>query len=85
MRNGFHMDLGSEKRLGLARKNSRIGTAVFDDERLWRGVLDEAFIFERALSQEEIIRIMNDGIVVGQHVDAKGKMATVWGKIKSSD
>ena len=83
MRNGFHIDLGTEKRLGRAKKNFRIGTAVFDDARRWRGILDETFIFERALSQEEIVRIMNDGIVVGQHVDAKGKMATVWGKIKS--
>ncbi len=85
MRNGFHIDLGSEKRLGRARKNFRIGTAVFDDARRWRGILDETFIFERALNQEEIVRIMNEGIVEGQHVDAKGKMATVWGKIKSSN
>ena len=85
MKNGFHIDLGSEKRLGRARKNFRIGTAVFDDARRWRGILDETFIFERALSQEEIVRIMNHGIVAGQHVDAKGKMATVWGKIKSPD
>ena len=85
MRNGFHIDLGSEKRLGRARKNFRIGTAVFDDARRWRGILDETFIFERALNQEEIVRIMNEGIVEGQHVDAKGKMATVWGKIKSPD
>ena len=83
MRNGFHIDLGSEKRLGRAKENFRIGTAIFDDARRWRGILDEAFIFERALRQEEIIRIMNDGIVEGQGVDAKGKMATVWGKIKS--
>ena len=79
----FYIDIGNMKPVVPSDENFRIGAAVFGENRRYRGILDEAFIFERALSQEEVQRIMNDGFKEARHVDAKGKAATVWGRIKS--
>ncbi|MDE0506150.1 MAG: hypothetical protein OXI86_18905, partial [Candidatus Poribacteria bacterium] len=51
--------------------------------RRYRGVLDEAFVYERALSQDEVQRIMNEGFQEAQNVQSNGKTAVVWGRIKS--
>ena len=83
-RGNFHIDTGSNRPAKPTDTNFRIGAAAFDENRRYRGVLDEAFIFERALSQEEVQLIMNEGFLEAQNVDAKGKAATVWGRIKSS-
>lgn len=81
----FYIDIGNTKPANPTDINFRIGAEAFggDQGRRYRGILDEAFIFERALSQEEVQRIMNEGIREAQNVDTKGKAATVWGKIKS--
>jgi hypothetical protein len=81
----FYIDIGNTKPAKPSDVNFRIGAgaAVFGEGRRYRGILDEAFIFERALSQEEVQRIMNEGMREAQNVDSKGKTATVWGRIKS--
>lgn len=79
----YYIDLKSEKPANPTDAKFRIGAAQFDNARKYRGIVDEAFIFERALSQEEVQRIMSEGFREAQHVDTKGKAATVWGKIKS--
>ena len=56
---------------------------MFDERRGWKGTLDEVFIFRRALSQLEVQKVMEKGLVGAQAVDAKDKIATIWGKIKS--
>ncbi len=82
-RGDFHIDIGNEKPANPSDEKFRIGISVFNENRKYRGVLDEAFIFERAMSQEEVQLIMNEGFQEAQNVDSKGKAATVWGKIKS--
>ncbi|MDE0503150.1 MAG: LamG domain-containing protein [Candidatus Poribacteria bacterium] len=84
-RGNFFIDVGSVKPVNPPIENFRIGAASFNDELRYRGVIDEVFIFERALSQDEVQRIMNDGFEEAQKVDAKGKAATMWGTIKSSE
>lgn len=39
-------------------------------------------LFKRALSEDEILNVMNDGLASTHVVDAMGKLATMWGNIK---
>ena len=48
--------------------------------RFFQGVFDEARIYDRALTHEEVIRNYESGIGLG--VDAVEKLPTVWGKLK---
>ena len=80
----FYIDIGSNKAPNPPISNFRISAAPFHDGLLYRGVIDEAFIFERALSQDEVQRIMAEGSEEAQNVDAKGKAATFWGRMKST-
>lgn len=82
-RGDFHIDIGSEKPAIPSDVNFRIGISVWNEDRRYRGILDEAFIYERAMSQEEVQLIMNEGFEEAQNVESKGKAATVWGRIKS--
>lgn len=83
-RGGFHINVGSIQPVKPATKNFRIGAAAWEEGvRRYRGVLDEAFVYERALSQDEVQRIMNEGFQEAQNVQSNGKTAVVWGRIKS--
>lgn len=58
--------------------NMRIG------HRSWitgwfKGVIDEARVYAKALSQDEVARVMETS---GAAVDAKGKLTTIWGILK---
>lgn len=51
--------------------------------RYWMiGAVDEVAIFDRALSEGEILTLMNDGLEKASAVDASGKLAITWGAIK---
>ena len=82
-RGNFYVDLGTERPVGPSRENFRIATAIFAEGRSYRGALDEAFIFKRALTQLEVTKVMEKGLIGAQAVDAEDKIATVWGRIKS--
>ena len=82
-RGNFYVDLGSNAPVKSSRENFRIGNTVFDERRGWKGTLDEVFIFRRALSQAEVQKVMEKGLVGAQAVDAKDKIATALGAIKS--
>ena len=82
-RGKFYIDLGSNHPVGPARENFRIANTVFNERRGWAGTLDEVFIFRRALSQTEVKKVMNRGLIEAQAVNAKNKIATIWGRIKS--
>ena len=82
-RGKFYIDLGSDHPVGPSRENFRIGNTKFNERRGWAGSLDEVFIFRRALTQLEVTKVMDEGLVEAQAVDVKGKIATVWGQIKS--
>lgn len=74
--------MDSDKPVVASPSNFRIGNWVLGG-REWNGIVDEAFIFERALSREEIGSIMRKGLERVQPVDPKDKVATSWGKVKS--
>lgn len=82
-RGGFYVDLGSVRAVTPNKENFRIGAPIYDDGLCFHGILDEVFIFRRALSQLEVSTVMEKGIVGAQAVDAEGKIATVWGHLKS--
>lgn len=47
------------------------------------GVFDEVGFFTKALSEDELIEVMNTGLAELAEVSSSGKIATVWGKVKS--
>jgi len=49
----------------------------------WMGMLDEMGLFNRALEENELKTIMNDGLVKFMAVDAKGKLPALWGALKT--
>ena len=80
---GFYLDLGSAERVKPSKLNFRIGNSLWDEDRSYNGIVDEAFIFERALNQDTIKNIMHKGIEGAKAVDPTDKIATLWGGIKS--
>ena len=65
-----------------ATSNFRIGNWVLGG-REFNGVVDEAFIFQRALSKNEVEQIHQRGIEGAQAVTPRDKAATTWGKLKN--
>ena len=63
--------------------NVFVGTSAEGASRLFQGLIDEVRIWNRALSEEEIIREMDIGIERGTPVDPLDKLATTWGTIKA--
>jgi hypothetical protein len=49
---GFYINLGSGNPVNGSIKNFRLGNSIWDEGRAYKGIVDEAFIFERALSQD---------------------------------
>ena len=65
-----------------ATDNFRIGSGVKDD-RPFNGIVDEAFVFKRSLSKDEIAEVMNRGLAnIVFAVSPAGKLATAWGNVK---
>lgn len=46
------------------------------------GYVDDAFVFDRVLSQEEVEEIMSDGLEGALSVSPKGKLASRWAALK---
>jgi len=62
---------------------ARVGYNI-DNNRPFTGLMDELNIWKRGLSEDEVKAIMDNGVADFLAVDAKGKLATQWGQIKSS-
>jgi len=58
--------------VGIAESNFRIANWV-NGGREFNGVIDEAFVFSKALSQDEITSIMKSGIMGALSVSSSGK------------
>ena len=82
-RGGFHIDLGSDRPVRRSRENFRIANSIFDERKAYKGILDEVFVFKRMLTQLEVSKVMEKGLVGALAVDAKDKIARVWGRMKS--
>lgn len=50
--------------------------------REWEGLFDEMILFDTPLVEADILKLMDDGLEVTLGVEAVGKLAAVWGKIK---
>lgn len=61
---------------------ARIGYNI-DDNRPFAGLMDESQVWKRGLTQEEVVSIMDNGIVEHLAVEARGKLTTSWGRLKS--
>jgi len=59
---------------------ARVGYNI-DNARPFTGLMDDLCIYKRALSQEEVKHVMENG-PGPEAVSAKGKLATTWGKVK---
>lgn len=60
-----------------------VGTTAEGANRRFLGLIDEVRIWSRALSEEEVIWEMNIGVERGTAVEARDKLATKWGYLKS--
>ena len=68
---------------GLADTSSVFVGRTSEGNRQFLGLIDEVRIWNRALSEEEVISEMNLGIERGAAVEALDKLATIWGSLKT--
>lgn len=61
---------------------ARVGYNI-DNNRPFAGLMDELNVWKRGLTEEEVNSIMELGIEEFFAVEAQGKLATTWGKLKS--
>ena len=64
-------------------QGARVGYNI-DNNRPFNGLMDELNVWKRGLMQEEVESIMNNGITEHLAVEARGKLTTTWGKLKTS-
>ena len=48
------------------------------------GLVDEAVVFDRAITEGEVNELKDDGLIVAMAVDARGKLALQWGGLKAA-
>ena len=48
----------------------------------WEGLIDEVVIMNKALTSDEVNRLMNEGVSTLLAVKAQNKLATAWGNLK---
>ena len=65
---------------GALREYTALKVGIGEERTGWNGLIDDVVIYDSVLSQEEIQLIMRESIT---SVDASGKLATVWGQMKS--
>ena len=66
-----------------ATLNFRIGNWSVFEGRWFNGTVDDVFLFERALSHDEITSVMDAGFGVQIAVSPARKFSAVWGGIKT--
>ena len=64
-------------------QGARVGFNI-DNKRPFTGLMDDLNVWKRGLTEEEVNTIMNDGVDAFLAVEAQGKLATTWGKLKAS-
>lgn len=64
-------------------QGARVGYNI-DNNRPFAGLMDELNVWKRGLTEEEVNGIMELGIEDFLAVEAHGKLATTWGKLKSN-
>lgn len=61
---------------------ARVGYNI-DNARPFTGLMDELTVWKRGLTEEEVNGIMNEGVEPFLSVEARGKLATAWGRLKA--
>ena len=74
---------GKQDPPGLADTSNVMIGRTHENSRELLGVIDEVRIWNRALSEDEIVEQMNKGFDESFPVDPQHKVATTWGTIKS--
>ena len=64
-------------------QGARVGFNI-DNKRPFTGLMDDLNVWKRGLTKEEVNMIMSDGVDAFLAVEAQGKLATTWGKLKAS-
>ena len=65
-------------------QGARVGRNI-DDNRPFTGLMDDFNLWKRGLSEEEVLDIMNNGLgATLTAVEAQGKLATTWGRLKAN-
>ena len=65
-------------------QGARVGVNI-DDNRPFTGLMDDLNLWKRGLSAEEVNDIMNNGLgATLTAVEAQGKLATTWGRLKAN-
>lgn len=62
-------------------QGARVGYNI-DNNRPFAGLMDELNVWKRGLTQEEVKSIMEFGMIEHLAVEARGKLATTWGRLK---
>ena len=62
---------------------ARVGFNI-DNKRPFTGLMDDLNVWKRGLTEDEVNSIMNDGVEAFLAVEAQGKLATTWGRLKSN-
>ncbi len=81
----------------VGKEKARIGTPIagdwgqgarvgynIDNNRPFAGLMDELNVWKRGLTQEEVKSIMEFGMIEHLAVEARGKLATTWGRLKQT-
>ena len=65
-------------------QGARVGFNI-DDKRPFTGLMDDFNLWKRGLTEEEVKNIMSNGIAATfTAVEAQGKLATTWGRLKAN-
>ncbi|MYA72748.1 LamG domain-containing protein [Candidatus Poribacteria bacterium] len=65
-------------------QGARVGYNI-DNNRPFTGLMDDFNLWKRGLSEEEVKNIMSNGIAATfTAVEAQGKLATTWGRLKAN-
>lgn len=77
---------GSHPETAVGEGDAPLWIGELNDGRnfAWNGAIDEVGIWARALSEQEIESVMNDGLEKLLAVKPQGKLTTTWSEIKRS-
>ncbi len=64
-------------------QGARVGYNI-DNNRPFNGLMDDLNVWKRGLTHEEVKDIMNNSLDKLLAVEARGKLTTTWGRLKSS-
>jgi hypothetical protein len=63
--------------------NPMVGADVNRNIEYFQGIIDEVVIYNRVLSEEEILALVEKSLKEMMSVESEGKLATIWSEIKA--